>query len=131
MLSMLGLAGCPSGSDLQKIAAANKDYGNAVSAVQEVEKGFYRLNKVTPQEHIVYQTGFDDLADIGKELNQALKVAQSKQGVMDAIDKGLASLDRLLTEVTSGNNEEARMGIRTQLQLARGALSTIKASIGG
>lgn len=130
LLSLALAIGCD--DKLLKVAQAAKDFSTSVKAVQASEIAAHDSKLVDDEAHVDIQRIFIDVANSGKELDNAVNVAHSKPSAVIALRASVDSLDRLLNEgVVKIKDDKTRAEISIAIIGAKGLLNTIESVIGG
>lgn len=131
LAAVLVLAGCT--DELLKVAQAAKDFSVAVKTLQQAEIQAHDLKlTITDEQHVDIQRIFIDVANSGKELDNAINVAHSKPQALVALKAAIASLDRLLNEgVIKITDEKTKTELSLAIVGAKGILDSISAVVGG
>lgn len=116
--------------DILKAAQAAKSFQISVAAFQAGEIEAYRLGYVSDADHKAIQQGIEDVAIVGIELDNAIRVAKSKPQALAAVSKAFDAIDRLSAQgVLRVKNPQSQLALQALLAAARTAVATIQAVI--
>ena len=124
------LMGCEE-SAVKKAAQAADGFAISVKALQQAEMAAHVQGLIDDAEHRDLQGYFLDVASAGLELDNAIRVAQSKPKAVETLQAAIASLDRMLNQaVPHLKNPKARETMQALILSAKSFLATIAAVIG-
>lgn len=120
----------------QKAAEAAKGFALSVSAFQDTEIIIYNSpanagqNLISTDEHKQIQQLLINVADAGKELNNAILVAKNQPGAVTALQESINACNRLLNDgVLHVKNPDTMAHLQLILISAKGFLATISTVI--
>lgn len=130
LCSLIVLAGCD--EKLLKVAQAAKDFSAATKALQDAEIQAHELKLIDDETHVDIQRIVIQVAQSGKELDNAVNVAHSEPKAIAALQASIDSLDRLLNEgVIKVKDPKTKTELSLAIISAKGILDSISAVVGG
>ncbi len=137
LLLPLAFASCPPGrraDRIRKLAQAADAFSMAVKSFQQAEITAHAQGLVDNAEHAAIERALIDVANAGRELDAAIRVAYAAGGrpqAQAAIAAALDSLDRLLAEgVLHVKNDNTRASLQALILAAKSFLAGIAAAFG-
>lgn len=132
LLATLFLAGCPSGTNQQKIAQAAQNASIAVQGFQQIEITAHNNKAITDADHQFIQQQLISVAQMGKTADSCIKVATTKQGVIQCVTTAITTIDQLEQNGALGiKSEDAKQKYQIALTGVRTALGVIVTIEGG
>jgi hypothetical protein len=130
LLPLLLLAAACDQSNVKKGAVAADWLSLAVKNFGEAEIIAHQQGLIDDSEHVAINKALIDFGNAGKQLDDAIRAAQSKTTVNDALKRALDTFSALLDEgVFHIKNPQARQSLGAILLAAKGFLVTIAAVI--
>lgn len=126
LLPLLFLVAACNQSDVKKAAVAADGLSLAVKNFQEAEIVAHKQGLIDDSEHVAINKALIGFAQAGKELDKAIKAAQSKTTVTGTLNQALTTFDTLLNDgVLHVKNVQVRQSLEAILLAAKGFLATI------
>lgn len=132
LLPMVLLAGCPAGTNQQKIAQAAQDAQIVVQGFQQVEIVAYQAGTITVDDHQFIQQELKSVAAMGKTADSCIQTATTKAGTVQCVNAALATIDQINNDGALGiKSTDAKQKFQIAMIGVRSALSVIVTIEGG
>lgn len=126
------LAGCPSGTQQQKIAQAADDASVVILNFQQAEIIAHQNGAISDADHTFIQQQLVTVSTLGKTTDSCIRTATNTQGVLQCANSAINTIDQLNTQGALGiKSAQARTDYQIAMLGLRTALSTIVTLEGG
>lgn len=130
LITLVLLTAACSDSQLRRAAVFMRDFAVGLESTQLAEIEAHKASYVSDADHKQIQAGIQRVAELGKEVNDAIRIAKSKVQAIEKIDLALQQLDAVLQKGMLGiKNDQSRAGFSALILSVRGVLIGAKAAL--
>ena len=131
-LACLFLAGCPSGTNQQKIAQAAQDASQVVLAFQQGEIVAHQSGTISDADHQFIQEQLVTVSALGKTTDSCIRTATTTAGTIQCANTAITTIDNLNTQgALHLKSTQAKTDFSIAMLGLRTALATIVTIEGG
>lgn len=132
LLATLFLAGCPSGTNQQKIAQAAQDASQVVLAFQQGEIVAHQSGSISDADHEFIQEQLVTVSTLGKTTDSCIRTATTTAGTIQCANTAISTIDNLNTQgALHIKSTQAKTDFSIAMLGLRTALATIVTLEGG